>query len=451
MKFKEWVEKNTDFGCWIVEFLDVANMATSDIELKKATPSEFDYDSAQESCRESVSDYFDTSDYLEGVYDSVEEDPNFFDDYGVIEPEIWLEDNPEPDQEEEPEEYEKWKDEYENVKESYDDAIERWERNMRSKRREAEQSISDAMDEAIDECVESTKQEWEDENESSADVQYNFTIGSDNFEVSFNKGSEYVSGFNIPDIWDITFEGPSGYSTTNKNKNATLIYKQLLLSVKKLLETEKVNGVTFTPAEPAMALVYNQFYKQFLSNDFIRVQTFTLVKKEVVREILEGKWGGSEVSKNRFKTLILNASREARMKLQQIKQQKATNRDLVKNVPIGKFVQIDTTMGPSSESPGSPAIIPMIVLGVSQRHGSVFYLVGQVFKKREQGYGYDALPKTGNIDFSDLNKFHFEITDVAPQGLSKNDNIGPELKRLMIQILKTQYPGRYQSIANYLN
>lgn len=453
MKFKEWIVDNSYFGNWIVEFLDVANMSTADIDLKRAETTEFDQDSAEEDCRDSVENYFDRGDFFDGIYDSAEEDPNFFDEYGVMNPDFWLDDNPEPDEEEEPEEHEKWKDEYQEVQDDYENAVKRWERDMRSKRQSAEESMSDAMQEAIDECIEEKRNEWEDENSDAPDVKYNFTIDSDNFEVVFNKGSEYVSGFNIPDIWDITFEGPRGYSTTNKHKNATAIYKQLLLSVKKLLETEEVKGLSFSPAEPAMALVYNQFIKQFLSKDFIRVQTFTLVKKDVVREILDGKWGGTEVSKNRFKSLILGTSREARQKLQQIKQNKLSNRKLLKEVPVGKITQMDTmSFDGKYGSTGKPAYIPVVILDAVLRNGMVFYTVGQLLKKREESYGYNAFVKGENEADQDASKFHIEITEINPTAISENGaNVTPQQKQMLLKMLQSQYPRRYQTIANYLN
>lgn len=453
MKFKEWIVNNSDFGYWIVEFLDVANMSTADIKLNTSGSTEFDEESAEENCRNNIEDYFDTSEYLDGIYDDVDEDPNFLDDYGVTTPDFWLDDNPEPDENEEPEEHEKWKDEYQEVQDDYESAVRKWKKSMDSKRQEAEENISSAIQDSIDDCVNQTRSEWEDENSDSGDLNYKFTVGHDNFEVTFNKGSEFVSGFNIPDIWDISFEGPKGYSTTNKHRNATVIYKQLLLSVKKLLETERVNGISFTPAEAAMALVYNQFIKQFLSKDFIRVQTFTLVKKDIVREILDGKWGGSEISRNRFKSLILDTSREARHKLQKIKQNKIANRNLAKEAPIGKIIQMDTLNFDGGRN--VPAYVPLIVLGAGARYGTVFYTVAQLFKKREVGYGFTAFLKDGsdnNLDYTAANKFHMEVTEVNPERLSQNDsNVTPQQKQLLIRMLQSQYPGRYQSIANYLN
>jgi hypothetical protein len=450
MEFKDWVTNNSDFGQWIVEFLDVAKMSTDGVDLiKKDNSDSFDEYEANDSCRDSISYDFDRSSYMDGIYDNPEEDPNFEEEYGVTNPEFWLEDNPEPDEEEEPEDHEKWQEEWQQVNDDYESAQSDWRDDMEKKKEKAEEDIDSAIDEYVSDCVDEARREWERENTSSSEAEVNFEVDGEEFTVSFEKGTKYLGSFTLDNVWDITFKGPQGYSTTGKNKNATLIYRNLLLSVKKLLETEEVNGISFSAAEPAMALVYNQFYKQFLSKDFIRVETFTFVKRSIAKEVMDGKRG--DFAKGQLKRSMLSSSRNTREKLKSIKSEKLKMRQILQSPPIGKMFVIEYSSGIYNAQTNSytDGFVPMIITGAVQKYGRVLYTVLK-FYTMDDNRRVNPIPKShgGDLDFQklEIEPNELEINSPALQS-PLTDNV---VKNAILTALRTKKPEEFKKIANYV-
>ncbi len=123
---------------------------------------------------------------------------------------------------------------------------------------------------------------------SDDEVECRFDYKGQDFEV--HMASATIQG--VPDVWVVTFEGPRGYGTTGKSGTASsAIYSRMLGCVKQLFDMKKVNGLSFSPAEPGMAVPYDLFYRTYLRPDppkgkgFMRVSSGLYVSKELIREL----------------------------------------------------------------------------------------------------------------------------------------------------------------------
>jgi hypothetical protein len=349
MNFAEWLSKQ---GHWFWEFHDIKDLPTDDIELEPVDLEEFDEDDARSDCEDQVDRYGDFSYCYEDIYDDPEDDP----DFKAETPEEWLENNPEPDdhdyedQEEFKEDLEQWVEDRKQAEEEYKSALKNWKKEMQRRRYSAEECESKARWEQINDCIDEKSREFEEEKARSAqDYRYSFDVDGDNFEVHFSRndpikvGNNYISG-----VWGITFEGPQGVSSTNKGKNQNTIYTKLLLSIKKLLEVEEVNVLQFSPAEPAMGLVYHRFYKMFLAKDFLRTNASSYVRKTVLKEALKGEPAAFKID---IYKKILKAHRDLMQKGRQVKEFKNSQRVLMRKAQsmVGGFVgvkQYDDTYMP---------------------------------------------------------------------------------------------------------
>lgn len=86
----------------------------------------------------------------------------------------------------------------------------------------------------------------------------------------------------------ISFFGPQQTKSTGlAGTGAPIIYKKLMLAVRKWLETHRVDYLSFRGEEPKMDLVYDSFYNKFLQNDFIRTAPATYMKKSVLQDFLQ--------------------------------------------------------------------------------------------------------------------------------------------------------------------
>lgn len=98
--------------------------------------------------------------------------------------------------------------------------------------------------------------------------------------------------FDRTNFYEIAFSrGPqNSYKLTGKaGTGANNVYTQVLLAIKKLFETTQVDGLYFSPADSAMSLVYRRFFQQYLSKDFMQIDSFNYVRKDKIRKMLKGQ------------------------------------------------------------------------------------------------------------------------------------------------------------------
>jgi hypothetical protein len=315
LNFSEWLSNNGEIF-W--EGLRSASQLPLDkIKLKKRPSGvdefegeEFDHDNAYENCMDAGDDISYEDVYDEPIYDEPDEDP----DFEYINGEEWEKENPKPEREESSsdEEYEgavaNWEEELESAQSDYDSAVQDWRDKMDGRREEMEEAIRKARDEAIDACVQEKMSDHESEQEerriaheeenppdSHGGYEAKFEIKDNEYKVSIEPSGINFHGKQLKNVYEIYFEGPNGYSLTKNNdtKTALEIYNHLLASVTKMNQEEersgsKVNGFNFSAADPAMSLMYQRFYTDYLRPaDFLRVSTTLYLTRSYIREIIK--------------------------------------------------------------------------------------------------------------------------------------------------------------------
>jgi hypothetical protein len=337
MNFKEWLSDNGDLF-W--EALDPSKMDVSKIHLEPMVD-EFDEDDAQRECERDAR-YFDDSEYYSGVYDNWEDDPDF---EAPITVDSWEDDNPEPEKEdfETDEEFndalKTWQDERDKVDAAFEEAIQDWERDMRSRRSDAEEAAETARQEEIDNCVEEKRREYLDVDHG---FKHTFSHDGQDFEVTFQKEPRSYNGKYLDNVFSVMFQGPEGYSTTGMaGTKATAIYGKLIGAVKKLIDTQDVEALTFTPAEPAMRIMYERFYQSFLKKEFVRVASDFYVRRDIVKDFIKGIPAGSQKRQDLYDT-AKKAHVEAKSNVAAAELLKSIRRNAVRIGPslVGKFVPV---------------------------------------------------------------------------------------------------------------
>jgi len=149
---------------------------------------------------------------------------------------------------------------------------------------------------------------------------YEFSYGKDGYKNDYKVIMTELTNYKHPDFdirptFDITFIGPEDDELTGyAGMSATIIYKHLLLGIKKLMETTVVNSLSFLAASPKMLPIYQLFYNRFLKPDpptgagFVRVSDALYVRREILREKLASGLDGE--AKNKALRNILNANRK---------------------------------------------------------------------------------------------------------------------------------------------
>jgi hypothetical protein len=286
MKFKTWF-KNIE----LLEMSDILKMSTDDVPLETMTDaeSEFDDDQVENECEKEVP-YAD-EDGDNGVYNDPHDDPEF----NHTHPDNYEDENPPPDPDDfengkEDKDYKSdlitWNNEKFEHEKDYEKKVARWERVMDRKRAELDEKESHARWEAIQECKDKKREEWEESRKNTIGFQSSFKHEGEDFHVViYNDKIEYA-GHEVPGSYRIEFEGPNRYNTTGTaGTQATAIYSKMLLVIKKLMTTQEVNGITFEPHEPGMALVYQRFYDRFLKNEFTRISTKQAVRTTYIEKV----------------------------------------------------------------------------------------------------------------------------------------------------------------------
>lgn len=443
MTFREWM---THHGELFWEFGDINKMDTSHVTLEPLPAEQvddFDESDAESDCQDEIGNSWDSSDYQSDIYDDPLDDPDFSGQTA----DDWADDNPRPDEEDEqwyttkpkkqrwplqmagdpePEEddeddrtfkqeefqaaVKQWEQDYEYAEQEYNDAVEEWERDMRRKRRQADRDEEQAKEDTIRDCVEQKREEYEENRPETAEnggYESHFTHDGKPYEVSLNREKEDYQGVEIPGFFSVVFEGPAGTSSTGTaGTAATAIYTQLLLSVKKLIEVETVNGFSFSPAEPAMGLVYQRFYKQFLQPaGFIRINMNDYLKKDYLKELLKKK---ADSEKKRVYGKIIDTNRDVQYKIKAVEADKAKVRAIRRGLPnmVGKLHTFTNGWGEKK----------------------VFYATEAEAGKKPKLSGY-IMPDSGGMPAAGSS---FPVMQTIDPSYIKNEPVDPnEAKRLL--------------------
>ena len=256
-----------------------------------------------------------------------------------------------------------WQKERESIKKEYEVKIEDWRKLQEVKKKEAKKKELKAFKDEMNACFEEKKADWEEENRIGKDeLTHIFYQNDEKYTVFLNKDSENFMGKRIDDVWEVNFEGPKGFSTTNLFKGAFTIYRKVLLAVKKLMETHTVNGIAVSPAEPAMMLVYQKFYKQLLSEDFIQVTENLFLRKSYLAKL--------KLDKKEVSTEISLKKKEIENNIKDIEEEKKKEREARVLFKPGTLVQARDL---DNNKP-----YPAVIVEKNYQYGTVYYRIAEL-------------------------------------------------------------------------
>lgn len=88
--------------------------------------------------------------------------------------------------------------------------------------------------------------------------------GPGEYKVNMTEVEPGNTPFNMDGVWDISFNMDGGYQLRgNVGSGGTAVYGKVLSALKKLMETETVNGFKFFGFHQFMDVVYDRFAKEF--------------------------------------------------------------------------------------------------------------------------------------------------------------------------------------------
>lgn len=464
--FKNWLHRSEMFE-------EMTNLKTADTSHVQLDPfgEDFNEKQAREQCLEKMTNEVDIDDYYHryGVYDDITDDL----DFSAQTVEDWEDENPEPiaedfDDEDFEAAHEKWKTRRDRIETRYKAAVERWRLENESNIEKADQRYADVIKEKTEECFQEKREDHEQ------GFRHLFKHGNDDYTVDMAKEYKDFGGNNLSDIYNITFEGPNNYNLTNKSgAEANIIYSKLILAVKKLLETQVVNGLYFSAYDKYMLPIYTKFYDTFLKDDFIRVEPNFYVKRDIVKNTLSGFKQASNYRSERLGGDVLKkiyqANRQNLDNLTKIKLMKIQKRIAQKIIPnlVNHFVPI------YNYDHGTSRVYLFFVVSVNPSnmkltgYNSSYY---QPFNRTEeiswelvllpwqemtpQDFQGDFLQYISNLNFNDLEKFQIlKIANLqSPVQTDVNQLAQEMLQKLDEKHLETMshLPQTLASIKNYM-
>jgi len=169
------------------------------------------------------------------------------------------------------------------------------------------------------------------------DYEYDFEHDGEEYKIEIHKEDFLPANLSSDGAYSITFEGPSGLDLTGSaGMSATVIYRHLLMAIRKLMEQEEVNTLYFSPAQKRMLPMYDIFYRKYLKPDppagagFVRIEPSLYTRRDFLRA---QRFGGSQNLRN-----MLRASREVRSEIQQINDKRVLVRNLRREIAVKKAV-----------------------------------------------------------------------------------------------------------------
>jgi hypothetical protein len=234
-----------------------------------------------------------------------------------------------------------------------------------------------------------------------------FEVDGDFFTVEFSKqGPKSIFGEYINGHYDLVFEGPNNFSTTGKGSKQYEIYTNVLLIIKKFFETKEVNILSFGAYEPAMALVYNRFFKKYLAQDFIQVDEETYVRKSVLKNVEKTK---DPAQVEPYYKDIFDSRRKLLDRSRDLRKEKTTQRQN-KNELLNK---IKSEVGRVVLYKNFNSSVPALILEPTILNGAIRVKV--LCNKYQDGLKeyiafFELLDSTSPINQNKLNQFFWEIT-----------------------------------------
>lgn len=147
------------------------------------------------------------------------------------------------------------------------------------------------------------------------------------FKVDMARSTlEEYDGIPLPSeivAYAITFSGPAGYSLTGvAGSGAVAIYSKLMSAVKKLMEIDDVDVLSFTAYDKKMLPVYDRFMKTMLP-DFTQVDDGNYVRTTVLNRVLDSL---PETKRGEVMDKIAASHKERLDSIRKIKADKEINR-----------------------------------------------------------------------------------------------------------------------------
>lgn len=153
---------------------------------------------------------------------------------------------------------------------------------------------------------------------------YYFRVNGQNFKFM---AEIFKYNYNMNSV-SISFSGNDGHKLTGTSKNSgSAVYSQILLAIKKLLEIEPIDYISFSAADIQMAPIYERFFNKFLSNEFIHYDKYGYIRRTKLKEILQNS--SEEEKKTIYKNMI-SAKRNKRDDTKEAQLKKANKQQFVK-------------------------------------------------------------------------------------------------------------------------
>jgi len=322
VQFKEWFYEDE---MYLMELLTLDDRDLSSVNLRKTVGPVSD-DEAEDHCDDQANEEFKREMLYDPLYDEYELDGELPNEEELPYAKKWLQENPEPDQNSP--EHDEWYDKYEAM---MDDALDTWREKKikydRKKRSRLQQLRQICFDNLPD-------------NDDFIGYESTFEHGNHTYIVEFEEKTSSLAGKNIKNVYQVSFTGPRGfYLTGASGPEAMAIYTKMLLAIKKLIATVRVDGLTYSPAQVNMIPIYDRFFKTFAKEDFVRIDKTVILKKDVFNRIISG------LSPSKRETILSQIKSELDLYANAINAAKKTKeykRNIARrqNEFIGKFVPI---------------------------------------------------------------------------------------------------------------
>jgi hypothetical protein len=116
-----------------------------------------------------------------------------------------------------------------------------------------------------------------------------FNINREEYRVSFDR----ISGI-TDNGYDVTLSGPNSLDLTGLGKG-TEVYKHVIMALKKLIELENPDFLTFYGVTDEQSWMYNKFYERYLKQHYTMVDDKTYLRNDLLAQYK--KRGGTEWEK----------------------------------------------------------------------------------------------------------------------------------------------------------
>lgn len=166
---------------------------------------------------------------------------------------------------------------------------------------------------------------------SSRSYDHNFYINGDEYRVSLDK----VSGGITDNGYDVTLSGPNSLDLTGLGKG-TQVYKNVIMSLKKLIEQENPDYLSFYGVTDEQSWMYNKFYERYLKQYYTMVDDKTYLRNDLMDQFK--KRGGTEWEK--VKDMRVGFDYNAYKKGLQSDKEKQREVFLSKRNMVGKIVRL---------------------------------------------------------------------------------------------------------------